>query len=45
MTARFQGVLAGWIGTPSAGIELPSPAALKDLMDQIAQRYRTRMPA
>ena len=44
ITARFQGVLADWMGTPSADIELPSPAALKDLMNQIAQHYQTRTP-
>jgi len=44
ITARFHGILADWVGTPSAGFELPANAAYADLVKEIGRRYKQYMP-
>ena len=44
ITAHFHGILADWVGVPSAGFELPAGATLADLMQAIGGRYRSNMP-
>lgn len=44
ITAHFHGILADWVGVPSAEFELPEGATLADLMQAIGGRYRSNMP-
>ena len=44
INAHFHGILADWVGTPSAGFDLPTHATLKDLMVEIRLRYQHNMP-
>ena len=44
ITARFHGILAGWVGTPSAGFDLHDEATFVDLMKEIDRRYKFNMP-
>ena len=44
ITAHFHGILADWVGVPSAVFELPAGATLADLMQAIGRRYRSNMP-
>jgi hypothetical protein len=44
VTALFHGILADWVGTPSARFELPDDATYADLMKEIDHRYRRNMP-
>ena len=41
---QFHGILADWVGTPSASFELTQGATLTDLMREIRRRYRQNMP-
>jgi molybdopterin converting factor small subunit len=41
---QFHGILADWVGTPSASFELTQGATLTDLMLEINRRYRQNMP-
>lgn len=41
---EFHGILADWVGTPSASFELTQGATLTDLMLEIGGRYRRNMP-
>ena len=45
ITVHFHGILADWVGTPSAGVELHDGAAYVDLMQEIERRYKQDMPA
>ena len=45
ITAQFHGILADWVGTPSAGFELTDGSTDADLMQEIGRRYRQNMPA
>ena len=45
ITAHFHGILADWVGTPSASFELSEGAAYSDLMQEIGRRFRQNMPA
>jgi molybdopterin converting factor small subunit len=40
---QFQGILADWVGTRSASIDLQPVAMLADLMEEIRRRYREHM--
>ena len=44
IAATFQGILADWVGTPSASFELPEGATYGDLLNEIGLRYRKNMP-
>ena len=44
ITARFHGILADWVGAPSAVFDLAAGATLADLMHEIGRRYRRNMP-
>lgn len=44
ITTQFHGILADWVGTPSASFELAEDATLVDLMLEIGRRYRQNMP-
>ena len=41
---QFHGILADWVGTPSASFELTEDSTLVDLMLEIGRRYRQNMP-
>jgi molybdopterin converting factor small subunit len=41
---RFHGILADWVGTPSASFELTQGSTLTDLILEIGRRYRQNMP-
>ena len=45
ITAQFHGILADWVGTPSAGFELSDGADFSELMQEIERRYKRNMPA
>ena len=45
ITAKFHGILADWVGTPSASFKLSDNAAYLDLMKEIERRYKQNMPA
>ena len=45
ITAKFHGILADWVGTPSASFKLPDDAAYLDLMKEIERWYKQNMPA
>lgn len=45
VVARFHGILADWMGTPAASIDLPSHADYGDLLVEIRRRYSPNMPA
>ena len=45
ITAHFHGILADWVGVPSADFDLPAGATLAGLMQAIGRRYRGNMPA
>jgi len=45
ITAQFHGILADWVGTPSARFKLPDDAVYSDLMREIERRYKQNMPA
>ena len=42
---QFHGILADWVGTPSASFELSQGAHYFDLMREIERRYKQHMPA
>ena len=42
--AKFHGILADWVGTPTASITLPHGANLTDLTAEIGLQCRTNMP-
>jgi molybdopterin converting factor small subunit len=44
ITAHFHGILADWVGVPSAEFDLPAGATFADLMQAIGGRYRSHMP-
>ncbi len=44
ITADFQGILADWVGIPSATFDLPEGATYGDLLREIGLRYRKNMP-
>ncbi len=44
ITTQFHGILADWVGTPSASFELTDDSNLVDLMLEIGRRYRQNMP-
>ena len=44
ITVHFHGILADWVGVPSANFELPADATLADLVQAIGGRYRSNMP-
>ena len=44
ITAHFHGILADWVGIPSAVFDLPADATYADLMQAIGRRYRRNMP-
>ena len=44
VTAQFHGILADWVGTPSASFELSDGADYSDLMQEIEHRYKQNMP-
>jgi molybdopterin converting factor small subunit len=44
ITAHFHGILADWVGAPSAVFDLAAGATLADLMHEIGRRYRRNMP-
>lgn len=44
VSARFHGILADWVGTPTASFELSADATYADLMKEIGHRYRKNMP-
>jgi len=44
ISAHFHGILADWVGVPSADFDLPAGATLADLMQAIGRRYRGNMP-
>ena len=44
ITTQFHGILADWVGTPSASFELTEDSTLVDLMLEIGRRYRQNMP-
>ncbi len=41
---KFHGILADWVGSPSASFELIQGSTLTDLMLEIGHRYRQNMP-
>ena len=44
ITTQFHGILADWVGTPSASFELTEGSTRMDLMLEIRRRYRKNMP-
>ncbi len=44
ITAHFHGILADWVGTPSAGFDLSDGATYTDLIQEIKRRYGSNMP-
>jgi molybdopterin converting factor small subunit len=44
ITAHFHGILADWVGTPSADFDLAAGATLADLMHEIGRGYQRNMP-
>ncbi len=44
ITTQFHGILADWVGTPSASFELAEDSSFDDLMLEISHRYRQNMP-
>jgi hypothetical protein len=44
ITACFHGILADWVGTPSAVFELTNDAIYADLIKEIRQRFGDNMP-
>jgi len=44
ITAQFHGILADWVGTPSASFKLSEESSWADLMLEIGLRYRQNMP-
>ena len=44
ITTHFHGILADWVGAPSASFELTDDATFVDLMLEIGRRYRENMP-
>jgi hypothetical protein len=44
ITTQFHGILADWVGTPSASFELAEDSTFVDLMLEIGRRYRQNMP-
>ena len=44
ISAHFHGILADWVGTPSADFDLAAGATLADLMHEIGRRYQRNMP-
>ena len=44
ITVSFHGILADWVGIPSARFKLPSNATHADLMMAIHHRYAHNMP-
>ena len=45
ITAKFHGILADWVGTPSASFTLSDGAAYSELMEEIERHYKRNMPA
>ena len=45
ITAQFHGILADWVGTPSASFKLSEGSSWADLMLEIGRRYSQNMPA
>ena len=45
ITAKFHGILADWVGTPSASFKLSDGAVYSELMQEIEHRYKRNMPA
>ena len=45
ITVHFHGILADWLGTPSASFELSEGSDRRDLMQKIGRRYKQNMPA
>jgi hypothetical protein len=45
VTAEFHGILADWVGTASARLELSAGSGWAELMGEIGRRYRHNMPA
>jgi len=45
ITVHFHGILADWVGTPSASFELSDDSVRADLMQKIGRRYQQNMPA
>ena len=44
ITTHFHGILADWVGTPSAVFDLSAGATVADLMHEIGCRYQRNMP-
>jgi len=44
ITTHFHGILADWVGTPSAVFDLSAGATVADLMHEIGRRYQRNMP-
>ena len=44
ITAHFHGILAAWVGVPSASFELPANAPYAELVKEIGRRYQQNMP-
>jgi molybdopterin converting factor small subunit len=44
ISAQFHGILADWVGVPSACFDLADGSTYADLMQSIGQRYRQNMP-
>ncbi len=44
ISAHFHGILADWVGTRSAGFELPDDATYPDLIQEIKRRFGGNMP-
>ncbi len=45
ITVHFHGILADWVGTPSASFKLSDGSDRADLMQKIGRRYKQNMPA
>ncbi len=44
ITVHFHGILADWVGTPSASFKLSDGSDRADLMQKIGRRYKQNMP-
>ena len=44
VTVHFHGILADWVGTPTAILELPDDAVYGDLTGEIRRRFGGNMP-
>jgi len=44
ISVQFHGILADWVGTPSARFELSDGSIYADLMQEIGRQYRQNMP-